>query len=98
MSVYRIQMQSSMGIKKGLAKVRRQDNHIVLELLGGENLFDGEFTQEYAFQMNGSLQTAMYTLPARLSGSVSNNHLCAVLHTEQGSFPIEGTLEEDTPL
>ncbi len=98
MSVYRIQMQSSMGIKKGLAKVQRRDNQIVLELLGGENLFDGEFVQEHAFQMNGSLQTAMHTLPARLSGSVSDDRLCAVLHTEQGSFPIEGTLEEDTPL
>ncbi len=98
MSIYRIQMQSPMGIKKGLAKVQRQDNHIVLELLGGENLFDGEFVQECDFQMNGSLQTAMHTLPARLSGSVSDSRLCAVLHTEQGSFPIEGTLEEDTPL
>ena len=95
MPTYTIQMKCSMGIKKGQARVRKQDHRIVLELLGGENCFEGEFAQNETFQMNGLLKTALYNLPASLIGELSEDSFQAVLRTEQGVFPIEGVLEQD---
>ena len=89
-TIYQIQMQSPMGVKRGSAQVCLQDGRIVLELLGGENLFRGGFVPEYAFQMDGTLRTAVSELPGRLQGTVSEKGLRAVFHTEQGDFPIEG--------
>lgn len=89
---YQICMQSPMGVKKGHAQVCFQEGRIVLELLGGENLFSGSFVPEYAFQMFGTLKTAVSELPGRLQGTVSEQGLRAVLHTDSGDFPIEGIL------
>ena len=91
-TVYNIQMQSPMGVKRGLALVCLRDGRIVLELLGGENLFSGSFVPEYAFQMTGTLKTAVSELPSRLKGTLSEHGLQAVLHTQSGDFPIEGVL------
>lgn len=91
--VYKIQMQSPMGAKKGLAQVSPQNGRIVLELLGGENLFSGSIIPEYAFQMDGTLKTAVSELPGHLRGTLSEAGLQAVLHTENGDFPISGVLD-----
>ena len=89
-TIYQIQMQSPMGVKRGAARVCLEDGSVVLELLGGENLFRGNFVPEYAFQMDGTLRTAVSELPGRLQGTVSESGLRAVFLTEQGDFPIEG--------
>ena len=95
---YQIQMQSPMGVKKGHAQILFQEGRIVLELLGGENLFSGTLVPEYAFEMTGSLQTAVRQLPGRLQGTVSAQGLRAVFRTDSGDFPIEGVLSPDEHL
>lgn len=94
--VYQIQLKSPMGVKKGLAEVCIQDGRIVLDLLGGENLFRGNFVPVYAFQMDGSLKTAVRNLSGQLCGTVSESGLRAVFHTEKGDFPMEGVLASTT--
>jgi len=79
-----------MGIKRGAAKVFPQDGRITLTVLGGDNLFSGEFISQNEFQMAGTLKTALYDLPASLGGRLSEGTFHAVLTTEQGAFPIEG--------
>lgn len=91
--VYQIQLHSPMGIKRGLATVQLQEGQIMLDLLGGENSFSGSIVPEYAFQMTGTLKTAVRELPGVLQGVLSQGGLQAVLHTEQGDFPIEGVPE-----
>ena len=90
--VYEIQMQSPMGVKRGLAQVCLWDGSMTLKLLGGENQFSGSIVPEYAFQMTGTLKTAVSALPGRLQGTLSEEGLRAVLHTETGDFPIIGVL------
>ena len=92
-SIYKIQMKTPMGIKKGAAEVCLRDRHMVLELLGSENQFTGSFVPEYAFRMDGILRTAVRELPGRLQGVLWEDGFRAVLHTEQGDFPIEGVLD-----
>lgn len=99
MPTYAIQMKCPMGIKRGQARVRWQKQNIVLELLGGENYFDGEFIQNSSnnetFALTGSFKTALYNLPASLIGELSEDSFQAILRTERGAFPIEGVLEQD---
>ena len=95
-NIYRIRMQSPMGVKKGTAEIHLQDGRIILELLGGENLFTGSFIPEYAFQMTGVLRTAVSEVPGVLKGTLSEAGLRAVLHTEKGDFPIEDVLSGHT--
>lgn len=92
--IYRIQLQSPMGVKRGQATVRLQEGNIVLELLGGENPFSGSIVPEYAFQMTGTLKTALRELPGVLRGTLTGDELRGVLRTEQGEFPIHGVLED----
>ena len=94
-NIYRIRVQSPMGVKKGTAEIHLQDGRIILELLGGENLFTGSFIPKYAFQMTG-LRTAVSEVPGVLKGTLSEAGLRAVLHTEKGDFPIEGVLSGHT--
>jgi len=90
MVVYQIQLRSPMGIKRGAARVFPRDGRITLTVLGGDNLFSGEFTSQNEFQMSGTLKTALYDLPASLRGRLSEGAFHAVLTTEKGAFPIEG--------
>lgn len=92
---YRIRLNSPMGVKQGSARVRLQEGRIVLELLGGQNQFRGDFVPEYSFQMSGTLQTAVSELAACLRSTLSETGLRAVLHTESGDFLMEGVPEED---
>jgi len=84
-----------MGIKRGAAKVFPLDGRITLTVLGGDNLFSGEFTSQNEFQMSGTLKTALYDLPASLRGRLSEGKFQAVLTTEKGAFLIEGKRLED---
>lgn len=88
--VYQIQMRSAMGIKQGTAEISMNRDRITLSVLGGENQFLGEFIPEYAFQMTGTLKTALHDLPATLQGVLSECQFSALLMTEKGDFPISG--------
>lgn len=92
---YQIQLQSPLGMKKGTASVQLQDGQIILELLGDKNTFCGNISLEYTFQMTGTLKTAVRELPGTLQGTISQQGLQAVFHTEQGDFPIIGCPAED---
>lgn len=92
---YQVTMSSPMGVKKGLAEIQPEKGRVVLNILGGENLFCGDFAPRYVFETTGVLKTAVSELSASLEGSIAGNRLTAVLHTEQGSFSMEGVLADE---
>ncbi len=93
--IYNITLKSPLGAKMGSAEINSGEGRMKLRLLGEDNVFYGEFVPEYAFQMTGSLKTALDNLHASLKGSISEGRLLAVMHTENGDFPVEGVLNEE---
>ncbi len=94
--VYHIQLKSAMGVKQGKAGIQIQSGQVKLDLLGSENLFSGEFTPGYLFEVTGSLKTALWELPGTLRGILTENQFHAAFHSEQGDFPVEGVLEQSS--
>lgn len=92
---YQVTMMSPMGEKRGMAEIQPEKGHIVLNILGGDNLFYGDFVPNYVFLTTGTLKTALDNLPASLQGSVSGERLTAILHTETGDFSMEGVLKHE---
>lgn len=92
---YQVTMNSPMGEKKGVVEIQPETGCIVLNIMGGVNLFYGGFAPQYTFETTGTLKTALSDLPASLQGSVSGEHLTAVLHTEKGDFSMEGNLKHE---
>lgn len=92
--VYEIRLHSPMGIKQGQAIIRPKEGRMVLDILGGENLFRGNFTLEYGFELAGTLKTAARDISGVLRGSVSDKIVQAVFHTEEQDFLIEGVARE----
>ena len=92
---YQVTMNSPMGEKKGVVEVQPETGCIVLNILGGTNLFCGGFAPQYVFETTGTLKTALSDLPASLQGNISGERLTAVLHTEKGDFSMEGVLKHE---
>ena len=86
-SVYEIRLQTPMGIKRGLAAIAREVGCVTaeLELFGQRHRFTGG-----SGRLEGTLHTALGSIPCVLQGNFSPEGVEAVLQTEQGAFPLTG--------
>lgn len=91
-SIYEIRLQTPMGTKRGRASISREAGHIMaeLELFGRCHRFTG-----CGDCLEGTLHTALGSVPCVLRGCFSPEGVEAVLQMETHSFPLTGVPSGD---
>ena len=91
-SIYEIRLHTPMGTKRGRAAIAREAGHITaeLELFGQRHRFTGG-----GDCLEGTLHTALGSVPCVLQGRFAPEGVEAALRMEQRSFPLTGVPAED---